>query len=185
MTLTIGPVTLRGERALLVPMEPSHIDGLWDAAQSPDIWRYLPMLPQSRDDIAAIVQAALAAQEAGQEVPFVVIDLDTNRVVGSTRFLDISTAHRNLEIGWTWYAPSVWRTRVNTECKFLLLRHCFETLNLLRVALKTDLRNTRSQQAIERIGGVREGVWRRHRVCPTATSATPSISASSPKNGRP
>lgn len=166
MTLTISPVELRGERAWLVPMAEAHIDGLWDAAQSPEIWRYLPVLPQNRDDIARIVQAALTAQDAGLELPFVVIDRDTSRVVGSTRFLDISTVHRNLEIGWTWYAPAVWRTRINTECKYLLLRHCFETLGLLRVPLKTDLRNVRSQRAIERIGGVKEGVWRRHRICP-------------------
>ena len=96
----------------------------------------------------------------GYRVPFTVVDAATDKVIGSTSYLDISEPDRHLEIGWTWYNPDVWRTRVNTECKYLLLRHAFETLGCIRVQLRTDLRNERSQRAIERIGGQREGTLR-------------------------
>lgn len=95
-----------------------------------------------------------------------IIDQATNQVVGSTRFLDISSQHRQLEIGSTWLTPSVWRTRMNTECKYLLLKHCFEVLETIRVQIKTDRRNVQSQRAIERLGAVKEGVLRRHRILP-------------------
>lgn len=103
----------------------------------------------------------LKSQTSG-DVVFAIIVKDTGLAVGSTRFMDIRREHRGLEIGWTWLAPGVQRTRVNTEAKFLLLKHAFENLGALRVQLKTDARNTRSQRAIERIGGVMEGVLRRH-----------------------
>lgn len=87
-----------------------------------------------------------------------------NRIIGSTRFADIQTSHRTLEIGWTWLTPAVQRTALNTECKYLLLRHAFESLGALRVQLKTDQRNETSQRAIERLGAVREGILRKHRI---------------------
>jgi RimJ/RimL family protein N-acetyltransferase len=100
-------------------------------------------------------------QVRGLFLPFAIVDLATGRAIGSTRYLDISPHDRHVEIGWTWLGKDYWRTPINTECKYLLLRHAFETLGCIRVSLKTDLRNERSQRAIERIGGVREGVWRR------------------------
>jgi RimJ/RimL family protein N-acetyltransferase len=118
----------------------------------------------TREDAVRFIDTALKAQAAGVELPFVIIEQATGRVIGSTRFLNISKKDRGLEIGWTWLAPDVWKTRVNTECKWLLLRHCFEQLGCIRVQLKTDLRNLNSQRAIARIGGVREGVLRSHMV---------------------
>ena len=146
-------------------MDTAHIEGLFTAARFPDIWTWLPTaMPDTREDMARMVEAALSNQERSEEVPFTIWDQDTRRIVGSTRYLDISAANRHLEIGWTWYTPSVWRTRLNTECKYLLLRHAFETLGVVRVQLKTDSRNLRSQAAIARIGGIREGVLRRQRI---------------------
>jgi len=162
----LSPVELIGERVRLVPLHSSHAVSLWEAAQDARIWTYMPVRMQSLDDMRHSIDAALAAQEVGAELPFTVCERDTGRIVGSTRFMDIALPHRGLEIGATWYAPDVWRTRVNTECKFLLLRHAFESLGMLRVCLKTDARNTRSQAAIARIGGVREGVLRSHRILP-------------------
>ncbi len=126
----------------------------------------MPARMNTLADMERFVADALKQKAAGHEIPFVIEDTENNRLVGSTRYCDIQPAHRNLEIGWTWLTPDVWRTRVNTECKFLLLRHAFETLGAVRVCLKTDNRNVRSQQAIERLGGVREGVLRRHRILP-------------------
>ena len=116
-------------------------------------------------DLAAVnawILKSQATAATGAEVPFAIVLNETNRAVGSTRYMDIRPDHRGLEIGWTWLAPEVQRTRVNTETKYLLLRHAFEGLGAIRVQLKTDARNLRSQRAIERLGGVMEGVHRRH-----------------------
>lgn len=164
MTPEFTPIELRGGRALLQPMTLSHIDALWEAGTNEDIWRHFPTPVRSRDAMAQWVRDALHEQQEGISLPFTIVDQDTNRVVGSTRFADISRPHRAAEIGWTWLSPTVWRTRLNTECKYLLLSHGFETLDLIRVFLKTDSRNLQSQRAIERIGGVKEGVLRRHRI---------------------
>ena len=157
---------LTGQYVKLLPLASGHTEALFAAAQDPGIWTYMSLQVATIADMTRLVQQALVARQQGQEYPFVIFDQQTGHLVGSTRFLDISVTHRNLEIGWTWLAPEVWRTRINTECKYLLLRHCFETLDLLRVQLKTDGRNLRSQQAIERIGGVKEGVLRQHRIMP-------------------
>ena len=166
MAVVVGPVELVGEHVALMPMEEAHLDGLYDAGRSPEIWPYMPMQIGGRDDMARLIRDALRARDQGAELPFVIRDRRSGRIVGSTRFLDITPAHRNVEIGWTWLDPAVWRTPINTECKYLLTRHCFDTLEMIRVQLKTDARNTRSQRAIERLGAVREGVLRHHRIMP-------------------
>jgi len=166
MAVVVEPVELVGEHVALVPMAEAHLDGLFDAGRSPEIWPYMPMQISGRDDMARLIRDALRARDQGAELPFVVRERRSGRIVGSTRFLDITPAHRNIEIGWTWLEPAVWRTPINTECKYLLTRHCFETLQMIRVQLKTDARNTRSQRAIERLGAVREGVLRHHRIMP-------------------
>jgi RimJ/RimL family protein N-acetyltransferase len=112
-----------------------------------------------------MIRQALVETEAGREVAFAIVATPSGQAVGSTRFLDIQRPHRALEIGWTWIGVSWQRTAINTECKLLLLGHAFDTLGAHRVTLKTDARNERSQRAIERIGGIREGVLRKHRVC--------------------
>lgn len=162
--LDIKPVELVGQRVKIAPMEAKHIGELFVAGNSPEIWTYMPMVVQTLGDMERLVTEALKQREQGTQFPFVIVDKDTNMLVGSTRFIDISVPNRNLEIGWTWLSPSVWRTKVNTECKYLLFKHCFETLDTIRVQLKTDSRNLRSQKAIERIGAVKEGVIRNHRI---------------------
>jgi N-acetyltransferase len=164
--LDVTPVVLTGSRAKLIPMEPSHAEALYEAGRSPEIWPYMPLWIRTVDDMRALVREALRARERGAEFPFVIVDRETGRVAGSTRFLEITPAHRGIEIGWTWLSPELWRTSINTECKYLLLGHCFEVLGAIRVQLKTDARNVRSQTAIERIGAVREGVLRHHRIMP-------------------
>jgi RimJ/RimL family protein N-acetyltransferase len=155
---------LIGQRVKLIPLEENHIKGLFTAGQFSDIWSYMPMKIETIDDMTQLVQEALSAKEKGQEFPFVIIDLENDRIVGSTRFLDISSVNKNLEIGWTWLSPDVWRTQINTEMKYILFRYCFEVLSTLRVQLKADGRNLRSQSAIERIGATKEGVLRRNRI---------------------
>lgn len=156
------PITLEGKFARLETLSLAHAPDLFSVAQDDDIWRHMPVpTPTSVDDVRAWIQDALNVQERGLFLPFAIIDRATKRAIGSTRYLDISAHDRHVEIGWTWLGKNFWRTPLNTECKYLLLQHAFETLGCIRVSLKTDLRNERSQRAIERIGAVREGVWRR------------------------
>lgn len=162
----VEPVELMGERARLAPMERAHAAALFETTRDPRVWTYMPAPMASEADMERFIDAALGARERGEEMPFTIFDRESERAVGSTRFLDIAPQYRGLEIGWTWLTPEVWRTRINTECKYLLLRHAFESLGAIRVQLKTDLRNVRSQQAIERLGAVKEGVLRRHRILP-------------------
>jgi RimJ/RimL family protein N-acetyltransferase len=164
MPMKVEPVILQGVRITLVPMEASHIAPLYEALNDPEIWTYSPPGMRSIDDMKTYVEIALEERARGIAMPFVIRDMETDHLVGTTRFADISAFHRHLEIGWTALAREVWRTRVNTECKYLLLQHCFETLGMVRVQLKADSRNTRSLRAMERIGAISEGVLRSHRI---------------------
>lgn len=156
------PVILQGKWARLEPLSPEHASQLFQMAQDEDVWRHMPVpTPTTEGDVRAWIQDALEAQARGLFLPFAIIDLATNHAIGSTRYLDISPHDRHVEIGWTWLAKNYWRTPLNTECKYMLLQHAFETLGCIRVSFKTDLRNERSQRAIERLGAVREGVLRR------------------------
>jgi len=158
-----APVTLVGHHVRLEPMAARHAADLLEAGRDPSIWTYLSR-PAFRDlaDTERWIADVLAEVAAGRQVAFATVDLEAGRAVGSTRYLDIRPADRGIEIGSTWLGTAAQRTAVNTECKYLLLEHAFETLGAFRVQLKTDARNARSQHAIARIGATREGVLRRH-----------------------
>lgn len=161
--MEVQPVTLTGTMVRLEPLGPEHAQDLHAAGQEPRIWRYLPSDPSgSEHDMRSWIAAALYDQETGMQLPFAIIERATGCTVGSTRYTHILPRDRGLEIGWTWLAPRVQRTAVNTECKYLLLCHAFEVLGAVRVQLKADVRNDISQRAIERIGAIREGVLRKH-----------------------
>lgn len=164
---TWGPVptVLSGEHVQLVPLTAMHAPDLFEAAADPEIWRYLPVaLPKTLSDMQTLVDGAAREVASGVSVAFATLDPRTGRAVGSTRYLDIRPRDRGVEIGWTWLARAAWRTPINTECKYLLLRHAFDDLRALRVQLKTDNRNERSKAAIVRIGAKPEGVLRCDRV---------------------
>ncbi|MDQ2885905.1 MAG: GNAT family N-acetyltransferase [Chloroflexota bacterium] len=165
--MEIAPVTLPGSFVRLEPLQMKHASDLFAAAQDPALWTYMSAhLNSSLPAIEAWISAALQEQAAGMILPFAIIDISSGYAVGSTRYMAISLRDRGLEIGWTWLASSVQRTGANTECKYLLLRHAFETLGAIRVQLKTHHDNLRSQRAIERIGATREGVLRNHMIMP-------------------
>ncbi|MQR89268.1 GNAT family N-acetyltransferase [Bacillus megaterium] len=157
---------LVGTAVKLVPLEKIHEQELYEAAKSKEIWEHLPVKVHSLSDMKRLIESALKAKQEGRELPFAVFDIESHAIVGSTRFLDISLPNKSVEIGWTWYHPSVWRTRVNTECKYLLLKYCFEELKFHRVQFKTDVRNNRSRKAIKRLGATEEGISRKHMVLP-------------------
>jgi RimJ/RimL family protein N-acetyltransferase len=161
---------LEGRSVRLEPLAYTHAADLFAHCADPEVWRYLPTpLPTSEEEFRREIWSALAQRDAGLREPFAVIDLATDEAIGSTSFLDIVPEESRLEIGWTYYAPGYWRTAVNSECKLLLLTEAFESRGCERVTLKTDLLNERSQKAIERIGGQREGIMRNHRRRPDGT----------------
>jgi RimJ/RimL family protein N-acetyltransferase len=159
----LGPVTLSGKHIRLEPLSRDHARGLLAVAQAPEIWTWMSALPVTPESMEAWIAEALAAQESRLEYPFTVVRLADGRVVGSTRYMDVQLASKGVEIGWTWYAPDTWGTVVNPEAKFLLLRHAFEEWGAIRVQLKTDLKNLRSQAAIKKLGAKEEGILRSHR----------------------
>ncbi len=159
------PVVLVGEHVRLEPVGQQHAADLYRIGQEESIWRYLSTPPFTcLDDARAWVDMCVARNASGERVQFAVIHGAEERAIGSTGYLDIDRPNRALEIGTTWYGLDYQRTAVNTECKYLLLRHAFEDLGALRVCLKTDHRNERSQRAIMRIGAQRDGVLRNHRI---------------------
>ena len=166
MTMQIDRnVVLEGKVVRLEPLRMEHAEGLFAIAQNDEMWQYLAYeTPRSLDDIHRFITIAHQNTERGTDVPFTIVHLPDNRIVGSTRYMEIVPHDHCLEIGWTWIARDLWRTVINTEAKYLLLRHAFEVLDANRVQLKTDLRNTRSQAAIARLGAVREGILREHRI---------------------
>ena len=157
------PVVLESTFVRLEPIGPEHRDDLWRAAQDHRIWPYMPVDGGTEAGFAAFLDEAATEVTAGRQVVFVVRQQRTGTVVGSSRYLNIDRRSANLEIGWTWYAPSVWAGAVNPACKRLLLTHAFENLGAVRVGLRCDARNTRSHDAILRLGAIKEGVFRRHK----------------------
>lgn len=157
---------LEGEIVVLEPLDARHEDGLFAAAQHPEIWTWLTPIGESHECFSAWLTMSLAESEAGREGVFATIDRVSGEPVGSTRYLNVREVHRGVEIGWTWLSPSMWRTGANIEAKLLMLEHAFERLECMRVELKTDARNERSRAAIEALPARFEGVFRKHMSMP-------------------
>ena len=163
--MNISLQELTGEFVRIVPMQKNHIQELYEIGKDDAIWTHYPdTVVESFNDMESIVENALYNKKIGTEFPFVVLLRENDKVIGSTRFLEISKNNKRLEIGWTWLTPTAWGTKINAECKYLLLKYCFETLKCIRVQLKTDELNIRSQKAIEKIGGQKEGILRNHMI---------------------
>jgi RimJ/RimL family protein N-acetyltransferase len=159
----LTPVTLKGRWLTLEPIEERHAPGIFDAMQDEEVCRYLAWPPpRALDETLSLIREAQDVMARGQTIVYAQVWNASGRAVGSTRLLDVRPADRQVEIGATFLARDYWRTPANTESKYLFLRHCFEALGCVRVALKTDGRNVRSQEAIARLGAVREGTLRRH-----------------------
>lgn len=151
---------LNGEIVDLLPLERTHFSELLQLATEKRIWEFYVFDGTDPKRLLQLLEAALVERENGTQYPFVIYHKAEKRLIGSTRFLDIQSAHRKLEIGWTWLHPDYWATAVNFECKLLLLTYSFEQLKAVRVQLKTDETNLRSRKAIEKIGGKFEGILR-------------------------
>ena len=165
--MKIEPITLTGRIVRLVPLDLDQLTDLTAAGKDESIWDFMRYgVIDSPAKMRVMIESLLALQAQGTDLPFTVFHRETGKAIGMTRYLNIETANCAVEIGGTWYAPEFQHTGVNTECKYLLLSHAFEDLGCIRVQFKTDLRNFRSQQAIARIGGVREGVLRNQVILP-------------------
>jgi RimJ/RimL family protein N-acetyltransferase len=158
--MKIEPVTLKGERVTLIPLKIEHLDGLFEAIIHEDVWAYRLEKITTKEGLKKFMQTALDGEKAKEIFAFTILDNESGKIIGTTRFADISPENHFLEIGWTSIAPEVMRSKVNTECKYLLLKHCFENLKTVRVCFKTLSINKRSQNAILRIGAKHEGTLR-------------------------
>ncbi|HKW19324.1 MAG TPA: GNAT family protein [Terriglobales bacterium] len=162
-----APFSLEGSHVRLEPLRSEHADMLWEIAKEhlADLFRWIPYKLDSVDDFRAFNRNVLSEQDRGLSIPFATLERSQNRIVGTTRFMNMDLTNRKVEIGSTWIAPAWQRTVVNTEAKYLMLRHAFESWNCLRVELKTDAMNQRSRKAILRLGAKEEGTLRKHIVC--------------------
>ncbi len=162
--LKLEPVTLTGRHLRLEPLRIEHVAALAEAGADPAIWTWYPQSAHGPERMRAWVQQALDWQASGVALPFVQVDVASGRIIGSTRFGAIEASHRRAEIGWTWLNPAFQRSAANTESKYLMLRHAFETLGLVRVEFKTDSGNQASRRALARIGAAEEGIFRNHMI---------------------
>ncbi|HEU4584340.1 MAG TPA: GNAT family protein [Gemmatimonadaceae bacterium] len=160
--MIVSPCTLAGVHVRLEPLEVSHADELLEVALEPELWRFTTKRIDSPEALRVYLETAMAERDACVSLPFITREATSGRAVGSTRFLNISRHDRRVEIGWTWIGKRWQRTAANTEAKYLMLRHAFETWECVRVELKTSTLNEKSRAAIKRIGGVEEGIFRRH-----------------------
>jgi RimJ/RimL family protein N-acetyltransferase len=165
--MNIEPVTLEGQHVRLEPLGLGHLDGLCQVGLDEDLWRWIPHQVRTRDEMRGYIETALKEQASGSALPFATVERGSARAIGSTRYGNIDRANRRVEIGWTWVGKNWQRTAVNTEAKYLMLRHAFETLGCIRVELKTDSLNQRSRDAILRLGAREEGTFRNHMICST------------------
>lgn len=163
--MDIKRVTLSGRWVRLEPLSETHVADLATVGLEEEIWRYMRYgKVRTEDDLRAWVVELLRLEQLGDDLPFTVILVESGKAIGCTRYLNIHRSDRSLEIGGTWYGLAYQRTAVNTECKYLLLKHAFETLGCIRMNFKADARNERSLRAIERLGAVKEGVLRKHMI---------------------
>ncbi len=160
----VAPVSIEGKHVRLEPLRPEHATLLWEIAKDhlDDLFRWIPYRLQTLNDFQALNRHILEEQERGVSVPFVTVERGSNAIVGTTRYMNMDLANRKVEIGSTWIAPKWQRTVINTEAKYLMLRHAFESWKCLRVELKTDAMNQRSRNAILRLGAKEEGTLRKH-----------------------
>ena len=162
--MSVSEVTLEGKRVRLEPLRPGHAPMLWELAKDhvQDLFQWIPYRLESLEDFRQFVRQVLAEQRRGLSVPFATFERQSGQLAGTTRFMNMDIANRKVEIGSTWVAPRWQRTVVNTEAKFLMLKHAFEVWHCLRVELKTDSHNERSRRAILRLGAREEGTLRKH-----------------------
>ncbi|MGH9451737.1 MAG: GNAT family N-acetyltransferase [Terriglobia bacterium] len=164
--MLVKPFTVEGPRVRLEPLTLDHAEALIEFGLNEDLWRYRPDMVTTPAGMRAYIRRVLEKQSQGSEVGFAVVERASGRVCASTRYLNIDVENHGVEIGGTFVDPRWQRTFINTETKYLLLRHAFETWGCIRVCLKTDSLNEQSRRAILRLGAKEEGTLRNHMMMP-------------------
>ena len=164
----LEPVTLRGQHARLEPLSRDHYDALVEAVGDGELWKLWYTAIPKPENMAREIERRLGLFAAGSMLPFTVFDAD-GRVAGMTTYMNVDATNRRVEIGSTWYAKRVQRSRLNTECKLMLLTHAFERLDCIAVEFRTSFFNQQSRRAIERLGARQDGILRSHQVAPNGT----------------
>lgn len=162
MKMKVEPITLDGRNVRLEPLSMAHLERLCGVGLDEELWRWIPTQVRSEKDMRAYIETALEGQKQGSMLAFATIEKTSGKAIGSTRYGNIDRNNRRVEIGWTWITSPWQRTAVNTEAKYLMLRHAFEKLGCVRVEFKTDALNERSRSAILRLGAKEEGTFRKH-----------------------
>jgi RimJ/RimL family protein N-acetyltransferase len=165
--MDVRPAVLEGRHVRLEPLRREHVGALCEAGAFEELWTVTMSRADTAEGMRVYVEEALAEQERGDSLPFVIVKVPENAIVGSTRFGNIYRPFRRVEIGWTWITPAWQGTMVNTEIKYLMMRHAFETWDAIRVEFKTDSINHRSRRALLGIGATQEGVLRNHMIAPS------------------
>lgn len=160
------PLSLSGPTVALRPLEFEDLDALFQASQDPRIWQLTSIDYSNPDIFYPNFKAAIRDRELGKTYPFLICLADSSRIIGTTRFLDISVEDKKLEIGVTWITPQYWGSGINAECKHLLLQYCFESLLANRVQFRTKADNARSRRALEKVGATFEGIMRKDKIEP-------------------
>jgi len=162
--MVVAAIVLEGRQVRLEPLREDHLAGLATVGLDEELWRWIPSPVRTAEEMAAYIGIALREQNQGVSLPFALVERGTGRLIGSTHYGNIDRTNHRVEIGWTWVGREWQRTAINTEAKYLLLKHAFETLGCIRVELKTDSLNERSRAAILRIGAREEGTFRNHMI---------------------
>ena len=157
-------VVLENEKVRMEPLTLEHFPALVVAGLHEELWRWTNSICTTEQALREYLEDAIRSREQGSAVPFVTFDKVSNRVVGSSRFGNIDSRNRRVEIGWTWITPDAQRTHVNSAAKLLMLTHAFEELGCIRVELKTDALNMKSRNAMLRLGCREEGTFRNHMI---------------------
>ena len=165
-------LVLEGQYCTLVSLSQAHLPQLARIAADPIIWQYLPVKGYQLDTFWNWIEDTMRLKAAGTAHPFAVINSNTHQIIGTSRFQDIQPEHNKMDIGWTWFTPSVWGSKVNTEAKNLMLNYAFEECGVARIGFKVDENNKRSQRALEKIGASKEGVFKKHMIRPDGTART-------------
>ncbi|MGH7836820.1 MAG: GNAT family N-acetyltransferase [Candidatus Binataceae bacterium] len=160
--MIVAPVVLEGRQVRLEPLTQAHQADFSAVGLAEELWRWIPTPVRTAEEMTEYIATALEEQGRGISLPFALIEKASGKAIGSTRYGNIERTHHRVEIGWTWVTRAWQRTAVNTEAKYLLLKHAFETLGCIRIELKTDSLNERSRAAILRIGAREEGIFRNH-----------------------
>ena len=162
--MKVAPITLEGTHVRLEPLSLDHHAALCEVGLDAELWRWTTADVRSPEDLRRYIQRALQEQREGKALPFATVERSSGKPVGSTRFGSIEPEHRRVEIGWTWIGREWQRTAINTEAKYLMLRHAFEVWGAQRVEFKTHAMNYRSRTAIARLGAKEEGTMRKHMI---------------------